>query len=585
MDASYQESLFEAMSSPDFYPPPVQSVTQKETHISKVFLTGELVYKIKKAVNLGFLDFSTVAKRRRYCEQEVSLNRRLAEGVYLGVAPITYSGGRFRLFGSGKVIEYAVRMRQLPDHRSLAAKIQRGEVAVAQIEALAHRLTDFFEQQGSTTPEMAAASQGHLRSACEENFRQIHSVIGDVLNPEQYRSVRSATRFFLAHQKALFEARSESGKIYNGHGDLRTGHIYFGDSGTYQIIDCIEFNSRLRHIDIASDLAFLAMDLDVRGASMLGDALLKVYVRRTRDWQAYALIPFCKCYRAMVRCKVNCIRLKENTISKDASLAARQRAATYLALADGYAQQFDRPTLWVLCGLPAAGKSTLARSLSKTLLIDTLRSDVIRKQLVRQHPQSHADSRFEQGLYSPEAHRLTYAKMLLMARTALERNQSVIVDATFSEPDHRRKAIDLARQLDCRILFAECTAPAHLIKSRLAQRQGSASVSDARLDHYELLNRRYSPPDEIEPAIRVRVDTTQPLNDCIQALLSWHCAGAAKQAGDADQTASETVSKGGTHVQNDSGGNRSYHHPRSSDGSGGSAGRREQQPACHPPCA
>lgn len=585
MDASYQQSLFEAMSSPDFYPHPVQSITQKETHISKVFLTGEVVYKIKKAVDLGFLDFSTVAKRRQCCEQEVSLNRRLTEGVYLGVAPITHSGGRFRLFGSGEAIEYAVRMRQLPDHRLLAERIQQGRVTVAQIEALAQRLVDFFEQQGSTSPEMAAASWDHVRSACEENFRQTHSVTGDVLNPDQYRAVRSATRLFLAHQKALFDARRQSGKIYNGHGDLRTGHIYFDGSGTYQIIDCIEFNSRLRHIDIASDVAFLAMDLDARGASTLGDALLEGYVRRTRDWQVYALIPFYKCYRAMVRCKVNCIRLKEDTISKNAAMDARERAEMYLALADRYAQQFARPTLWVLCGLPGTGKSTLARALSKALMINALRSDVIRKQHVQQHPQFHAHTGFEQGLYSQEAHRLTYTKMLIMARAALEQNQSVIVDATFSDPDYRRKAIDLAGQLDCRIIFAECTAPEHLIKTRLVQRESRVSVSDARLQHYELLNRRYILPDEIETTLRVRVDTTQPIHACIQALLSWHCAGALGRTGDAQQTTAATVSKGGRHVQNNSGGNRSHHHARSIGGNSSSSGRRKQQPACHPPCA
>ena len=585
MDASYQESLFEAMSSPDFYPHPVQSVTQKETHISKVFLTGEVVYKIKKAVNLGFLDFSSVAKRRQCCEQEVSLNRRLAEGVYLGVSPITHSGGRFRLSGSGEAIEYTVRMRQLPDLQLLATRIEQRLVTVAQIEALSHRLTDFFEQQGSTRPEMAAASRDHVRSACEENFRQTRSVAGDRLNPDQYQTIRSATRFFLDHRKELFDVRSESGKIYNGHGDLRTGHIYFDGPGTYQIIDCIEFNSRLRHIDIASDLAFLAMDLDVRGASMLGDALLKVYVRRTRDWQAYALIPFYKCYRAMVRCKVNCIRLKENTIGKNASMDARNRAAMYLALADRYAQQFARPTIWVVCGLPGAGKSTLARTLSNTLLIDALRSDIIRKQHVEPHRQVSAGTGPEQSLYSPQAHRLTYTKMLSMARAALEQNQSVVLDATFSEPDYRRKTMDLADELDCRIVFAECTAPVHLLKTRLGQREGRVSVSDARRHHYELLNRRYIPPDEVEPTLRVRVDTTRPTHDCIQDLLSWDCAGTPGRAGDAQQTTAKTVSKGGRHVQNNSGGNRSHHRTRSIGGSGSPSGRREQRPACHPPCS
>ncbi len=584
MDASLQPSLFEAMSSPDFYPHPVQSVTLKETHISKVFLTGELVYKVKKAVNLGFLDFSTVSKRHHCCEQEVSLNRRLAEGVYLGVVPITCSGGRFRLSGSGEAVEYAVQMRQLPDHRLLAANIRQGRVTVAQIEALAHRLTDFFEQQGSIRPELAVASRDHVWSACEENFRQTRSAVGEVLIPDQYRGVRSATRWFLDHQKALFDARSGSGKIYNGHGDLRAGHIYFDDERQYQIVDCIEFNSRLRHIDIASDLSFLAMDLDGRGVCALGDALLRAYARRTRDWQAYALVPFYKCYRAMVRCKVNCIRLQEKTIGKHASMEARDRAAMYLALAHGYAQRFARPTLWVLCGPPGAGKSTLARLLSTTLLIDALRSDVIRKQHVAKHPQFPAGTGLEPDLYSPEAHRITYHTMLHMARAALRRNESVIVDATFSEPVYRREVIDLAGQLDCRIVFVECIAPAHLIKARLEQREGRVSASDARLRHYELLNQRYIPPDEVDPASRFQVDTTRPIHDCIQALLAWDCAGAVK-AGDTQNITVRTDSKGGRHVQNNSGGNRSYHDARSGGGSGSRSGRRKQQPACHPPCS
>jgi predicted kinase len=290
------------------------------------------------------------------------------------------------------------------------------------------------------------------------------------------------------------------------------------------------------------------MDLDVRGATALGGAILDVYVRRTRDWQVYALLPFYKCYRAMVRCKVNCIRLEENAISKRASMNARDRAETYLSYADRYARRFGRPTLWVLCGLPGAGKSTLARMLSKTLLMDALRSDVIRKQLFEQHPHFHADTGLGQDLYSVEAHRLTYDKMLRMARAALERNESVILDATFSQPDHRRHAMDLAGELNCRIIFAECTAPPHLLKTRLAQREGGASVSDARLHHYELLHRRYNPPDEVDPAQRVRVDTTQQTHDCINALLSWDYAGALVQTGDTEPSAAKTVSKGGRHV-------------------------------------
>jgi aminoglycoside phosphotransferase family enzyme/predicted kinase len=585
MDSPSQEALFSAMADPDFYPHPVRSVTCEETHISKVFLTGETVYKIKKAVDFGFLDFSTLAKRRHCCEQEVALNRRLTDGVYREVVAIRRTNGGFSLSGCGDIVEYAVCMRQLSDQDSLAARLQRNAVSVGQVEALAQRLIDFYRRQDPVHPELAAASWENVRSACEENFRQIRWAVGDLLDPERYNEVVSATRSFLSTHIPLFRNRIENGCIRDGHGDLRAGHIYFDRTGSFQIIDCIEFNPRLRQIDIASDLAFLAMDLDVRGARTPAMALMEVYARETRDFQAYALLPFYMGYRAMVRCKVNCIRLKELAPGLKAAVHAHDQALRYLARAHGYTQHFARPTLWVLCGLPATGKSTLARALSRVLMVKVWRSDVVRKQKPGHSSALHPESGDVIDLYSEAMHRRTYAKILDLARTTLDGGKSVILDATFSEPDDRRKAIDLAGRLACRILFVECTAPAHLVKSRLAQREGRASVSDARLHHYELLKRRYIAPDEIEPTLRYRVDTTRPVRDCIQALLSWRCAGALGRAGDIEQTAAETVSKGGPHVQNNCGGNRSYHHRGSNGGSGSPSGRREQQPACHPPCS
>jgi aminoglycoside phosphotransferase family enzyme/predicted kinase len=584
MDTPSQQTLFKAMAKPDFYPHPVRSVTCRETHISKVFLTGERVYKVKKALDLGFLDFSTLARRRHCCEQEVALNRRLTDGVYREVAAIRYANGRFSLSGCGDVVEYAVCMRQLSHRDSLAARLQRDAVSVGQVEALVRRLIEFYRRQVPLRPDLAAASRENVQTACEENFRQIRWAVGDLLDPERYRGVVSATRSFLSLCKPLFDNRIEKGCIRNCHGDLRAGHIYFSRTGSFQIIDCIEFNPRLRYIDIASDLAFLAMDLDVRGARTLAATLMETYVRETRDVQAYALLPFYMGYRAMVRCKVSAIRLNELAPGQNQAVRARDKALRYLDCAHRYAQHCIRPTLWVVCGLPAAGKSTLARALSRTLLVTVWRSDVVRKQTV-----GPSAARPESGeaidLYSVSMHRHTYAELLHLARTTLDSGQSVILDATFSAPEDRRKAIALAGRRNCRILFAECAAPAHRRKTRLAQREGRASVSDARLHHFEQLNRRYIPPDEVEPALRVRVDTTRPIHECLQALLSHHFAGALGGTGDPRRTAAKAIEKGGRHVQNHCGGNRSHHHARSSGGNSGPSGSREQQPSCHPPCS
>lgn len=521
MDNHRQEALFRAMACPDFYPHPVRYVRQKDTHISKVFLTGEYVYKIKKPVNLGFLDFSSLAMRHRYCELEVTLNRRLANQVYLGVIPITYSDNRYSLSGSGPEVEFAVHMRQLPDACSLAALLEQDRITTEQIETLASILTDFYMQQGSVPRELAAASWKNIKASCAENFSQTRWAVGNPLDAELYRAIRLATVSFLTRRKALFDNRSESGKIYHGHGDLRCGHIYYTGKNRIQVIDCIEFNSRLRNIDIASDLAFLTMDLDFKGAPGLGSALLDIYVRKTRDWQICALMPFYKCYRAMVRCKVNCFRMKENFGGPNDPGALHRRANRYLAYAHTYAEQFDRPIIWVLCGLPAAGKSSIAGILSKQLMITTLRSDVIRKQLFGQIQKEQTAPRLEQDVYSPEADRLTYAELLRLARKALERKESIILDATFSKPEYRRRVLQLANELRCRAVFVECTAPDKVLKARLLQREGTASVSDARHDHFEMLKQRYVPMDEIDQRLRLQINTTRPIHDCAHAILAW----------------------------------------------------------------
>ncbi|MDJ0888884.1 MAG: AAA family ATPase [Desulfobacterales bacterium] len=325
----------------------------------------------------------------------------------------------------------------------------------------------------------------------------------------------------MTRRKTVFQSRIEGGKICHGHGDLRSSHIYFTGPDRIQVIDCIEFNSRLRHIDIGSDLAFLAMDLDFRGVPGLGSTLLDVYVRQSGDWQVYALLPFYKCYRAMVRCKVNCIRMQANHCGGEDPFAPHDKAGRYLALAYRYAEHFGRPTVWVLCGLPGAGKSSIARMLSKTLDLTTLRSDIIRKQLRGRNAKEQTAICPGHDIYSPTAHRHTYGELLRRARSALQQKKSIILDATFSHPDYRRQVLQMADDARSRAVFIECRAPDDVLKARLRQREGTPSVSDARQHHFAMLKQRYVPIDELAPALRLQVNTTQPINHCLHSILSW----------------------------------------------------------------
>lgn len=552
MEDHCQEELFKAMSMPGFYPHSVGRIEQKETHISMVFLTGDYVYKIKKPVDLGFLDFTSLAKRRRYCELEVALNRRLTHDVYLDVVGITTDGKHYSLNGTGPVVEFAVRMRQLPDAFSMVSLLDQNCVTDGQIEALAVMLADFYEKQKRVPTDSAAESWDNVRYACEENFRQTRGAVGSVLDSNLYQTVQSAIRFFLTRGKALFDSRSESGKIYDGHGDLRCGHIYYAGKNLIQVIDCIEFNKRLRNIDIASDLAFLTMDLDFRKAHTMGSMLLETYVRKTTDFQVYALLPFYKCYRAMVRCKVNFIRLKTNGRGGKDQGSRGSIAGRYLSLAHGYAGHFGRPTIWVIGGLPAAGKSTLARFLSNTMATTTLRSDVIRKELYGISPEKRSLAEFEQGLYRPESNRLTYDALLQQTGELIVQKQAIFLDATFSLPEQRRQVTRLAEAMNCRVVFVECTAPETLLRDRLLQRERGLSVSDARERHFDMLKHKYVPMDEVDPTLRLRVDTEQSVHDCVHGIMSWDYMSS---------LGSEAMAqwKGGCHVQNNSGGNRPGH--------------------------
>ena len=513
----HQSRIIEFMHRPDFYPHPVRSVTLRETHISMVFLTGDYVYKIKKPVDMGFLDFTTLEKRRQYCRRELELNRRLSRHVYLAVVPVTFKQNRYYLDGPGRPVEYAVKMRQLPHKATMVNLLRAGKLDSNRVELLARVLSQFYNQSETGDRIDACGNHEAIEKNCEENFGQLREFVGNTFSPKMLLFIRSATRSYLTRRKALFRKRVDSGRIRDCHGDLRSGHIYFVEDGI-QIIDCIEFNDHFRYNDVASDLAFLAMDLDFEGFSAVARVLLKAYVHYANDEDIYVMMNFYKCYRALVRVKVNCLRLRQNDLVEEQRTKLLEKTHRYMDLAYRYAEQFTRPTIWVVCGMPASGKSTISKKLADKLDARILSSDLIRKALFK--GQAQKKLAFEEGLYSREATSITYGKLLLLAQEEIEKENSVILDATFSRKNQRRQALRLAEATDANIVFLECLCSEKVIKDRLKKRNTEPTLSDARPEHFENLKAVFEPLNDLSQSIHLTVDTQKSADDSIRDILA-----------------------------------------------------------------
>ncbi len=524
MESHVPARLFQQMAQPGFYPHPARSVEIRETHISKVFLAGNRVYKIKKPLDLGFLDFTTLEKRKYYCEQEVVLNRRLASDVYLDVVSICLENGTYRLGGTGTVVEVAVKMRRLPEAASMARRLDEDRIHAKEISALAQVLAQFYARTATDMhadaepPGDGLGTWAAVRENCRENFTQTAGLAGTLFDERLFSIVRSTTMAFLQRRKPLFDQRVRSGKVRDCHGDLRADHIYFTADGV-RIIDCIEFNQRFRFEDVASDLAFLAMDLDFRGHGHVAGPLLTEYVRRSQDADLFVLIEFYKSYRAMVRFKVSCMRIQEPDVSEAEKNRLRSDIETHLNLAYGYAVGFTRPVIWVVCGLPASGKSTIANALGRTFDIPVFQADVVRKQHFASISADLSHLGYEQGIYSRGVTALTYGRLLLLAQETIEKGNSVVLDATFSARHFRTEARRLAADMDANIFFVECVAPEAVLKKRLIRRESDAGVSDARVTHFDAFRNRFEPLDEIRPDQRMVVHTENTTDACMGQIL------------------------------------------------------------------
>ncbi len=510
----------QALLSPDAYPHPADAVELRQTHISYVLFAGDFVYKLKKPVDMGFLDFTTLERRRHFCEEEVRLNRRLCDRTYLAVVPVVTVDGATKVEGEGEVVDYAVKMRRLSEDGMMTGLLERNAVTSEMVATLARRIADFHASSERSEKIDAFGGLDTALANWRENFEQTEPYIGRTIRRRQFEEIQAFIEHVAERDADLFAVRVRDGHARDCHGDLRADAVCFeGDSVC--IFDCIEFNERFRYSDVAADIAFLAMDLEFRGRRDLSDELMGRYLAATMDGTLPLVLPLYKCYRAYVRGKVDGFQLDQPEIDEKQRQQVAEGARRYFELAHRYATERTPRALIITVGVSGSGKSYLANALAARMGAVILSSDVVRKRLLGIDPTEPHIVPVDAGIYQPEVTERTYQALLDEARPWLERGKPVILDASYLQRAHRQAALRAAEQTGVRFLALECEAAESLIWERLSERRGEERVaSDGRWEIYRAQQRRREPIDELPVGSHTVVETERPLREQIDAVLA-----------------------------------------------------------------
>ncbi len=522
--------LVKKLLRPEAYPHRPEKVDLIQTHISYVFLAGDLVYKIKKPVDFGFLDFTTLEKRKYFCEREVVLNRRLCPEIYLGVVPVVEENDAAYFEREGEAVEWAVKMKRLPEEGMMGRLIREGRLKNWHLDLIVEKLVPFY-QEAETGPEVN--KYGSLETVSfnvEENFSQTKDFVGKALAPHRYEHIVSWSRRFMKDKAALFEERIAGGYIRDGHGDLYSANICFDEpKRKVYIFDCIEFNDRFRCGDVAQDLAFLAMDLDFHRLRDFSRYFIERYVEKSRDATLNQILDFYKCYRAYVRGKIGCFTWASPEVEENVREKSLQDARRYFDLAYLYAE--GRPFLVVVFGLSGTGKSTLARALTQKLLANYYNSDIVRKRLLGIPPEEHHYEPFGKGIYSEEMTRRTYEALAEFAAQDLAEGRDVVLDATYRSRAFRALVLEKMKDLPAEVLFVQCVAPDEVIKRRFEERaRKTGEPSDGRWEIYVRQKEVFEPPTEIPERNLLVLETTRPVEELVRLVLERLLDGAQKAA-------------------------------------------------------
>lgn len=515
----------------------------RETHISWVFLFDDRVLKVKKPVNLGFVDFSTLELRRAACEAEVALNSRLAPGVYRGLIPIVRtSDGRAR-FGApsdpaaldlavldlaapapaeaGEVIDWAIAMLRLPDRDRADQRLAEGRLELSDIERLAGLLARFHAAAATDAHIDRFGVPASIAFNVRENFMQAREALSQVVTEREACQVEAQQLGFLEGNAALFERRVRARRLRDGHGDLRLEHVYFHEQETPSVLDCIEFNERFRYADVCSDIAFLSMDLAWHDRRDLAELFVAAYARESDDYDLYSVVDFYESYRAYVRAKICAIGYASAGLGLEARARLERDGRRYLLLALAAERpSSEPPRLIAIGGLIASGKSTLAEALGRQLSVPVLSSDRTRKALLGVAPESAIRDDAWRAAYSDEQTDAVYRELSRRAETVLRSGRSVIIDASFRTRSMREQVRQLSSVLGVAFTFVECRAPIEVSRKRLRERAKAPSISDGRSEILDEFSSRYEPVIELPAGEHLVVSSAGPVSESLGQLMA-----------------------------------------------------------------
>lgn len=500
---SDHERVAEWLRRPETYSSQPTHVDTIETHISRVFLAGDCVLKLKKPVHFEFVDFSSLERRERACREEVRLNRRLAGDVYRAVRAITATAdGGYEFDGPGKTVDWVVEMRRLPEDRMLEHQIRCGTLRDEDLDRLGKFLAQFY----TAAPGLTLAPDAYvedLHRHVQANRQSLLDACSDAMQRHRIKRVHTWQLRMLWSDSETFLDRVRKARIVDGHGDLRPEHICLLDPPV--VFDCVEFSSELRRNDALDEICFLAMECDRLRAERVGSSILEEYGRVSGDRFPASLIAFYKSYRAVVRAKVAALRACQAQAELRYSQFAL--AENYLRRAERYLRDAGaRPLLLIVCGLMGSGKSTLAQTLAEGLAVELVRTDVVRDELL---PASATEAAFGEGRYQPELRDQVYYEVLRRAAEQLDGNLSVLVDGTYALAKDREAAIECGRHRGADVIIVECVCPPAISMERIERRRGAAQkdASEARTDLYEQQRRSWEPHSD--SAVVIKIDSSQ----------------------------------------------------------------------------
>ncbi|MGB7291601.1 MAG: AAA family ATPase [Thermodesulfobacteriota bacterium] len=488
--------LIQFLLDPSSYPHKPNRVKHIQTHISDVFIAGPFVYKVKKPVDFGFLDFTSLKKRKYFCEKEVELNRRLC-GIYIGVEEISVFDGNYKFGRGDKTVEYAVKMERLPERYFLKNLLQRGKVSLDDLRRIIEKLVEFYESQNHNVNIDDFGRPENIKSFIYGNISLVKNFIGNTISSATHEAIKFYNDMFFERYSSLFQERIEKGFIKDCHGDLHLNNINI--TPKYVCIhDCIEFNDRFRFIDIASDIGFLAMDLDFNGRRDFATFVVSEISKRMDDDTIFKVIDFYKCYRAFVRGKVESLKSDEANVPKREARSSHKRATGYFKLSLQYALFGSQPVLIVIFGMIGTGKSTLAKLISRELDCGMISSDKTRKEMLGIAPTERRYEYFDRGIYSEETTDRVYDEIIRTGKRAVESGNTVILDASFSKRKYRKLAVKAAESLGIPLFLIQTKASDKTVRERLLRREIiGESISDARLELFECFRKGFEEPREL----------------------------------------------------------------------------------------